>query len=32
VANRRSATIFSTGFIGGTGNFVPALTAPVLNQ
>jgi hypothetical protein len=32
VANRRSATIFSTGFIGGTGNFIQALTAPVLNQ
>jgi hypothetical protein len=32
IANRRSATLFSTGFVGGTANFIPALTAPLLNK
>jgi hypothetical protein len=32
IANRRSATLFSTGFVSGTGNFIPALTPPLLNK
>jgi len=32
IANRRSATLFSTGFVTGLGNFIPALTPPLLNK